>query len=146
MTANDVVLSANAIARHNRRRYEHGHIRWLVAGSVRRHIPLALATIFTVAMSVLALQAQCRVSRRRSLAESVAIADGDTITVLLAKQQHPIRLEGIDALGSAQELGTKAKQVLSGKIFGKDVTANGKAAISTSVQSDLKFYCCRRRQ
>ena len=51
----------------------------------------------------------------------VSVADGDTITVLLDKQQHRIRLEGIDAPEGHQDFGSKAKKVLSDKVFGKDV-------------------------
>ena len=52
----------------------------------------------------------------------VAIADGDTFTLLTAgKQQVKIRLAEIDAPESGQPYGNKSKQVLSGMIFGKDV-------------------------
>lgn len=51
----------------------------------------------------------------------VGIADGDTITVLLAKQQHKIRLNGIDAPESGQAFGTKSKQALGDMVFGKEV-------------------------
>src|SRR5215470_8954214 len=43
-------------------------------------------------------------------AKVVKIADGDTITVLLDKTQHKIRLEGIDAPEKGQAYGTKARQ------------------------------------
>jgi len=43
----------------------------------------------------------------------VAIADGDTITVLDASnQQHKIRLDGIDAPESNQDFGSRSKQSL----------------------------------
>ena len=52
----------------------------------------------------------------------VAIADGDTFTLLTAdKQQVKIRLAEIDAPESGQPYGNKSKQTLSGLIFGKDV-------------------------
>ena len=52
----------------------------------------------------------------------VAIADGDTFTLLTAeKQQVKIRLAEIDAPESGQPYGNKSKQALSGLIFGKDV-------------------------
>jgi endonuclease YncB( thermonuclease family) len=52
----------------------------------------------------------------------VGISDGDTITVLDAsKQQHKIRLEGIDAPESHQAFGARAKQELSSLVFGKEV-------------------------
>ena len=53
----------------------------------------------------------------------VAIADGDTLTVLDSQnQQHKIRLNGIDAPESAQEFGQASKRNLSDLVFGKDVT------------------------
>ena len=52
----------------------------------------------------------------------VAIADGDTFTLLTAeKQQIKIRLAEIDAPESGQPYGNKSKQVFSGLIFGKNV-------------------------
>ena len=42
----------------------------------------------------------------------VSIADGDTVTVLDAnRQQHKIRLAGIDAPEKAQAFGDRSKQV-----------------------------------
>lgn len=53
----------------------------------------------------------------------VAIADGDTLTVLDAgNRQHKIRLDGIDAPESSQDWGSRAKQSLSDLVFGKTVT------------------------
>ncbi|MCM3871714.1 MAG: thermonuclease family protein [Pyrinomonadaceae bacterium] len=50
----------------------------------------------------------------------VAIADGDTITILdIGRAQHRIRLTGIDAPESRQAFGTVSKQNLSRLIFGK---------------------------
>lgn len=52
----------------------------------------------------------------------VGVADGDTITVLDAnRQQHKIRLQGIDAPEKAQPFGERSKQNLSRLVFGKDV-------------------------
>lgn len=52
----------------------------------------------------------------------VAVADGDTITVLDSnKKQWKIRLEGIDAPEAKQDFGEKAKQNLAGLVFGKTV-------------------------
>ena len=53
----------------------------------------------------------------------VAIADGDTLTVLdSVNAQHRIRLQGIDAPESGQAFGTRSKQHLSDLVFGKQVT------------------------
>jgi endonuclease YncB( thermonuclease family) len=51
----------------------------------------------------------------------VAVADGDTLTVLDGTTQVKVRLEGIDAPESGQDFGTAAKKALSGKVFGKVV-------------------------
>lgn len=52
----------------------------------------------------------------------VSVADGDTITVLDdARQQHKIRLYGIDAPEKKQDWGQASKKYLSEMIFGKIV-------------------------
>jgi endonuclease YncB( thermonuclease family) len=56
----------------------------------------------------------------------VGVHDGDTITVLDGSNvQHRIRLAGIDAPEAKQAFGTKAKQALSGMVFGKEVRVEG---------------------
>jgi endonuclease YncB( thermonuclease family) len=51
----------------------------------------------------------------------VAVADGDTITILEAsKRQHRIRINGIDAPEKRQAFGERAKQSLSNMAFQKD--------------------------
>lgn len=57
----------------------------------------------------------------------VAVADGDTITVLDAAQ-HPakVRLSGIDAPEKKQPYGARAKQNLSELVFGKVVEVDWK--------------------
>lgn len=53
----------------------------------------------------------------------VGVADADTFTMLGASnQQLKIRLEGIDAPEGPQPFGTKSKQALVEKVFGKTVT------------------------
>jgi endonuclease YncB( thermonuclease family) len=52
----------------------------------------------------------------------VGVADGDTITVLDAdRQQHKIRLGGIDAPEKAQPFGQRSKENLSRMVFNKEV-------------------------
>ena len=52
----------------------------------------------------------------------VGVADGDTITVLDAnREQHKIRLAGIDAPEKAQPFGQRSKENLSRLVFDKDV-------------------------
>jgi endonuclease YncB( thermonuclease family) len=54
----------------------------------------------------------------------VGISDGDTITLLdAAKQQHKIRLSGIDAPESHQAFGQKSKASLSALVFNRQVVA-----------------------
>ena len=56
----------------------------------------------------------------------VAVADGDTVTVLDASnQQHKIRLQGIDAPEKGQPYGQKAKQRMSDLVFNKEVLVEG---------------------
>lgn len=53
----------------------------------------------------------------------VKIADGDTLTVLdVSKQQHRIRLTGIDAPEKSQAFGTVSRQHLGDRVFGRTVT------------------------
>jgi endonuclease YncB( thermonuclease family) len=52
----------------------------------------------------------------------VAVADGDTITVLDAHhEQHKIRLSGIDAPEKSQPYGQRSKESMSAMVFGKEV-------------------------
>lgn len=49
----------------------------------------------------------------------VAVADGDTVTVLDAsKSQHKVRLSGIDAPEKEQAFGQRSKESLSNLLFG----------------------------
>ena len=52
----------------------------------------------------------------------IGVSDGDTITVLDAeRQQHKVRLGGIDAPEKAQPFGQRSKENLSRMVFGKEV-------------------------
>jgi endonuclease YncB( thermonuclease family) len=52
----------------------------------------------------------------------VGVSDGDTITVLDAeRQQHKIRLSGIDAPEKEQPFGQRSKENLSRLVFNKEV-------------------------
>lgn len=51
----------------------------------------------------------------------VSIADGDTITILVDKQQVKVRLEGIDAPEKGQPWGTKARERLADLVHEKTV-------------------------
>lgn len=56
----------------------------------------------------------------------VAIADGDTLTVLLDKRQVKVRLLEIDAPEKAQAFGDRSRQSLSYLCFGKAVKVDDK--------------------
>ena len=51
----------------------------------------------------------------------VAVADGDTITVLEKRTQYRIRLYGIDAPERGQDFGNRARQFVAAMVFGKQV-------------------------
>ncbi len=54
----------------------------------------------------------------------VAVADGDTLTLLDArKRQHKVRLTGIDAPEKRQPFGDASRQHLAGLVFGREVRA-----------------------
>ena len=56
----------------------------------------------------------------------VGVADGDTITVLVGKEQRKLRLYGIDCPEKGQAFGTRAKQFTSELVFGKTVTVEAR--------------------
>ncbi len=58
----------------------------------------------------------------------VKVTDGDTITVLVDRQEVKIRLNAIDAPERSQDFGQRSKEALADLIFGKDVRieAHGK--------------------
>ena len=79
--------------------------------------PLVLAALL-VALPAFGYQLTGRV---------VAVADGDTITVLdSAQRQTKVRLSGIDAPEKKQPYGARAKQHLAGLVFGKVVDVDWK--------------------
>lgn len=51
----------------------------------------------------------------------VSIADGDTLTVLVAREHIKVRLEGIDAPEKGQPFGDQARRELSRLVFGQTV-------------------------
>ncbi len=76
-------------------------------------IKLLLATMLVASVSVHAATLSGTV---------VGVSDGDTITVLDAnREQHKIRVGGIDAPEKAQPFGQRSKGSLSTLVFGKDV-------------------------
>ena len=74
-----------------------------------------------VALIALALPVHANVLTGRV----VAVADGDTITVLDATRvQHKVRLAGIDAPEKGQPFGSRAKENLSRQVYGRTVTVD----------------------
>jgi endonuclease YncB( thermonuclease family) len=56
----------------------------------------------------------------------VGVADGDTITVLDAKkQQHKVRLAGIDAPEKGQAFGFRSKEYLAKYVYDRDAIIDG---------------------
>lgn len=71
---------------------------------------------------IISLLLPCAVFADTLTGRVVGIADGDTITVLDAvRQQHRIRVAGIDAPEKAQPFGQRSKENLSRLVFSKDV-------------------------
>ncbi|MBL8377001.1 MAG: thermonuclease family protein [Burkholderiales bacterium] len=56
----------------------------------------------------------------------VAVADGDTITVLQGREQVKVRLSGIDAPERKQPFGERARANMSRLVFGKEVLVAGR--------------------
>ncbi|MBW8363349.1 MAG: thermonuclease family protein [Rhizobium sp.] len=77
---------------------------------MRRLIPLLL--FWSISASAATLVGQV-----------VGVTDGDTVTVLdEQKQQHKVRLAGIDAPEKKQPFGQRSKEALSDAVFGKTVS------------------------
>lgn len=51
----------------------------------------------------------------------VGVTDGDTITVLVGREQVKVRLDGIDAPERRQAFGNAAREKLAGLVFEQDV-------------------------
>jgi endonuclease YncB( thermonuclease family) len=77
---------------------------------MRRLIPLLL--FWSISASAATLVGQV-----------VGVTDGDTVTVLdEQRQQHKVRLAGIDAPEKKQPFGQRSKESLSDAVFGKTVS------------------------
>jgi len=88
----------------------------MVTAAMRRH-----GQVFT--LTALWLLAMVHVAAGAGVAGRViGVTDGDTLTLLDAgHRQTKIRLAEIDTPESRQPYGTRAKQALSGLVFGRDV-------------------------
>jgi endonuclease YncB( thermonuclease family) len=85
--------------------------------AMKKQILMALIALIMTALSVPAQQ------RQTITGKVVAIADGDTMTVLDSeKRQYEVRIDGIDAPETEQAFGDRAKKSLYDLVFGKTVT------------------------
>ncbi|HWR91244.1 MAG TPA: thermonuclease family protein [Desulfobacterales bacterium] len=96
-----------------------------VQGSARRprgyRSPSRQAAI-RLAVAVLVLAVAQVAAAETLIGRVVSIADGDTITVLVAeREQVKVRLAGIDAPEKVQPFGQRSKENLSRLVFGKPV-------------------------
>lgn len=78
--------------------------------------PITLAVVLLASLTAHAEEDAVTLSGR-----VVGVSDGDTITVLVDKEEVKIRLDGIDAPETGQAFGTQSKKALSDVVFGKDV-------------------------
>jgi endonuclease YncB( thermonuclease family) len=75
-----------------------------------------------VLLFVFAARACAATPRHTLVGQVVKIADGDTLTVLdSARNQHKIRLAGIDAPEKTQAFGTQARNALASAVFRQTV-------------------------
>ncbi len=77
----------------------------------------------TKLVALVLISINCGLSAGTIQGKVVAVADGDTITVLDASNtKHKIRLQGIDAPEKAQAFGQKSKQSLHQMVHSKQVS------------------------
>lgn len=96
------------------------HVTLLETGRARewQSLESGLSWIFAIACLVASTTSYADIL----MGKVVGVSDGDTITVLDARQQtHKIRLSGIDAPEKAQPFGERAKQQLSDWVFQEQV-------------------------
>lgn len=80
-----------------------------------------------VTVMVVSIVAYCQAAdktpktQRIETGKVTSVTDGDTVRVLVGKEELRVRLEGIDAPESKQAFGTRAKQHLSELVFSKTV-------------------------
>lgn len=80
-------------------------------------MPASAKALFLAYVLILSLPAHADFTGR-----VVAVADGDTLTVLRDREQLKVRLVEIDAPEKAQAFGNRSKQSLSDLCFGKSAT------------------------
>ena len=102
-------------------------VQYFPSVSVLRVRHLLGALVF-VGLLGLALGLQCANATEVLRGRVVAIADGDTLTLLVGTQQVKVRLLGIDAPEKKQAFGTRSRQELSDCAFGKEVVVTSKGS------------------
>lgn len=89
----------------------------------RRALPsIVAAALLAVALGVgVASRAQEQAPLPALVGRVVRISDGDTLTLLVNRQEIRVRLHGIDAPEAGQPFGTVARKALADAVFGKTV-------------------------
>ncbi len=84
--------------------------------------PAALARAWTLVLACTCVLAPALLEaapQKHFAGRVVGVHDGDTISVLVARQQVKVRLEGIDCPELSQDYGRVAKTFTSDRVFGK---------------------------
>ncbi len=89
---------------------------------IRAHRVVVFAAFLILICPLASAAAGSRAVLRELRGKVVSVHDGDTITVVVGKRQHKIRLDGIDAPELGQDFGRRSRQLLSDLCFGKIVT------------------------
>lgn len=79
------------------------------------------SAIMRKALVCLLLALACTAHAETVTGRVVGVADGDTMTVLVDREQVKVRLIEIDAPEKSQAFGNKSKLALAAMVFGKDV-------------------------
>ncbi len=81
--------------------------------SERKLIALVVGVITSLLAGWLGFDTTSSVTPERLQGRVIAVADGDTLTLLVGVQEHRIRLGGIDAPESDQAHGTRSRAALA---------------------------------
>ena len=92
-----------------------------MSGVTKVHLPLKRQMTLFAHLSAAAMTLASLTAYADFTGKVVAVADGDTITVLRDREQIKISLAGIDAPEKKQPFGNVAKERMSELVFGKEV-------------------------
>ena len=87
--------------------------------SERKLIALVVGVITSLLAGWLGFDTTSSVTPERLQGRVIAVADGDTLTLLVGVQEHRIRLGGIDAPESDQAHGTRSRAALASLCLGR---------------------------